>query len=167
MSTKADASTFYSDVENLKKLCNFLLTGEGPRVREALLMEKRVLYLKGGSIYCRAIDNSPLFSFVGGRWSLAPDPSLILIMLRFFPFPICRRKTRQFPNRTQKRHKVAKRFASFWEQTGCNHCLQRTVQAPVHFEMRQSRKGWTLDGTKPRFRRIRIFRLDLRGEQNS
>ena len=47
MATKTDTPTFYDDVENLKKLCNFLLTGEGPRVREALLMEKRVLYLKG------------------------------------------------------------------------------------------------------------------------
>ena len=45
--------SFYDDVENLKKLCNFLLTGEGPRVREALLMEKRVLYLKGGSLYLK------------------------------------------------------------------------------------------------------------------
>ena len=50
MATKTDAPSFYEDVENLKKLCNFLLTGEGPRVREALLMEKRVLYLKGGSM---------------------------------------------------------------------------------------------------------------------
>ncbi len=48
MATKTDAPSFYADVENLKLLCNFLLTGEGPRVREALLMEKRVLYLKGG-----------------------------------------------------------------------------------------------------------------------
>mmetsp|Transcript_17673 Transcript_17673/g.40759 ORF Transcript_17673/g.40759 Transcript_17673/m.40759 type:complete len:326 (-) Transcript_17673:1925-2902(-) len=47
MATETDAPSFYEDVENLKKLCNFLLTGEGPRVREALLMEKRVLYLKG------------------------------------------------------------------------------------------------------------------------
>mmetsp|Transcript_50080 Transcript_50080/g.55937 ORF Transcript_50080/g.55937 Transcript_50080/m.55937 type:complete len:340 (-) Transcript_50080:75-1094(-) len=39
--------SFYEDTENLKKLCNFLLSGEGPRVREALLMEKRVTYLKG------------------------------------------------------------------------------------------------------------------------
>ena len=47
MATETDAPTFYEDVENLEKLCNFLLTGEGPRVREALLMEKRVVYLKG------------------------------------------------------------------------------------------------------------------------
>ena len=39
--------SFYEDEENLKKLCNFLRSREGPPVREALLMEKRVLYLKG------------------------------------------------------------------------------------------------------------------------
>lgn len=41
------APSFYEDEENLKKLCNFLRTGDGPPVREALLMEKRVYYLKG------------------------------------------------------------------------------------------------------------------------
>lgn len=40
---------FYEDVENLKKLCNFLRTKHGPPVREALLMDKRVHYLKGES----------------------------------------------------------------------------------------------------------------------
>lgn len=38
------------DIENteqLQKLCNFLRSREGPAVREALLMEKRVHYLKG------------------------------------------------------------------------------------------------------------------------
>lgn len=50
MATNTDAPSFYDDVENLKKLCNFLQTSEGPRVREALLMEKRVTYLKGGSL---------------------------------------------------------------------------------------------------------------------
>ncbi|VEU37887.1 unnamed protein product [Pseudo-nitzschia multistriata] len=47
MATNTEAPSFYEDVENLKKLCNFLHTSEGPRVREALLMEKRVTYLKG------------------------------------------------------------------------------------------------------------------------
>jgi translocation protein SEC62 len=47
MASNTDAPKFYDDVENLKKLCNFLQTSEGPRVREALLMEKRVTYLKG------------------------------------------------------------------------------------------------------------------------
>jgi translocation protein SEC62 len=38
---------FYDDLENLKKLCDFLRSKNGPPVREALLMEKRVHYLKG------------------------------------------------------------------------------------------------------------------------
>ena len=58
MATKTDAPSFYEDVENLKKLCNFLLTGEGPRVREALLMEKRVLYLKGGLMQYNATKST-------------------------------------------------------------------------------------------------------------
>eukprot|EP00529_Nitzschia_sp_RCC80_P029165 CAMPEP_0113496010 /NCGR_PEP_ID=MMETSP0014_2-20120614/29901_1 /TAXON_ID=2857 /ORGANISM="Nitzschia sp." /LENGTH=331 /DNA_ID=CAMNT_0000389919 /DNA_START=191 /DNA_END=1186 /DNA_ORIENTATION=- /assembly_acc=CAM_ASM_000159 len=44
---KATSSVFYEKEENLKLLCNFLRTGDGPPVREALLMEKRVYYLKG------------------------------------------------------------------------------------------------------------------------
>ena len=48
---QTESLSFYEDTENLKKLCNFLLSGEGPSLREALLMEKRVLYLKGG-LYC-------------------------------------------------------------------------------------------------------------------
>jgi hypothetical protein len=39
--------SFYEDEENLKVLCDFLRSSEGPAVREALLMEKRVHYLKG------------------------------------------------------------------------------------------------------------------------
>jgi hypothetical protein len=39
--------SFYDDEENIKKLSNFLRSREGPPVREALLMEKRVHYLKG------------------------------------------------------------------------------------------------------------------------
>lgn len=38
---------FYEDVEHLKKLCDFLRGRQGPPIREALLMEKRVQYLKG------------------------------------------------------------------------------------------------------------------------
>lgn len=38
---------FYEDEDNLKKLCNFLRSNEGPAVREAIEMEKRVYYLKG------------------------------------------------------------------------------------------------------------------------
>ena len=46
----ASAKEFYEDVENLKKLCDFLRSKEGPPVREALLMEKRVHYMKGASV---------------------------------------------------------------------------------------------------------------------
>ena len=38
---------FYDNVDNLKLLCDFLRGRHGPPVREALLMEKRVHYLKG------------------------------------------------------------------------------------------------------------------------
>ena len=44
---KKDALSFYEDEGNLKKLCNFLRSNEGPPVREAIEMEKRVYYLKG------------------------------------------------------------------------------------------------------------------------
>lgn len=40
-------SSFYEEEENLKKLCDFLRSAEGPAVREAIEMEKRVYYLKG------------------------------------------------------------------------------------------------------------------------
>lgn len=44
---KKDALSFYEDVANLTKLCNFLRSNEGPPVREAVEMDKRVYYLKG------------------------------------------------------------------------------------------------------------------------
>lgn len=39
--------TFYEEEDNLKKLCDFLRSPEGPPVREAIEMDKRVYYLKG------------------------------------------------------------------------------------------------------------------------
>jgi translocation protein SEC62 len=45
--TESEQSSFYDDEENLKKLCNFLRSTEGPPVREAVEMDKRVYYLKG------------------------------------------------------------------------------------------------------------------------
>ena len=41
--------SFYTEEENVQKLCNFLRSNEGPPVRNALLLDKRVLYLKGQS----------------------------------------------------------------------------------------------------------------------
>lgn len=43
----AEPQSFYEDEENLAKLCDFLRSKEGPPVREATQMDKRVYYLKG------------------------------------------------------------------------------------------------------------------------
>jgi hypothetical protein len=45
--TENASPSFYEEEENLQKLCNFLRSNEGPPIREALLMDKRVHYLKG------------------------------------------------------------------------------------------------------------------------
>jgi translocation protein SEC62 len=45
--TNGDGGGYYDDVDHLKKLCDFLRSRQGPPIREALLMEKRVQYLKG------------------------------------------------------------------------------------------------------------------------
>ena len=45
----AEGASFYESEENIRKLCNFLRSRDGVAVREALLMEKRVHYLKGKS----------------------------------------------------------------------------------------------------------------------
>lgn len=45
--TNGDTQSFYDDEVNLRKLCNFLRSPEGPSVREAIEMDKRVYYLKG------------------------------------------------------------------------------------------------------------------------
>jgi hypothetical protein len=52
--TSTTSIAFYEDAENLKKLCDFLRSRQGPPVREALLMEKRVHYLKGTSTIATA-----------------------------------------------------------------------------------------------------------------
>lgn len=43
------AEAFYENEDNLKNLCDFLRGKEGPAVREAIEMDKRVYYLKGES----------------------------------------------------------------------------------------------------------------------
>jgi len=45
--SETDVVAYYSEEENLKALCNFLRSAEGPAVREAIEMDKRVYYLKG------------------------------------------------------------------------------------------------------------------------
>jgi hypothetical protein len=41
------AASFYTDDKNLMKLCDFLRSSDGPAVREAIEMDKRVYYIKG------------------------------------------------------------------------------------------------------------------------
>jgi hypothetical protein len=47
MVAESEQTSFYEEVPNLQKLCNFLRSNEGPAVREAIEMDKRVYYLKG------------------------------------------------------------------------------------------------------------------------
>jgi hypothetical protein len=53
----AAKTSFYEQEENLQLLCNFLRSKEGPAVREALLMDKRVLYMKGKQMNHRGHEN--------------------------------------------------------------------------------------------------------------
>ncbi|CAJ1943020.1 unnamed protein product [Cylindrotheca closterium] len=55
--------SFYEDEENLKLLCNFLRSSEGPAVREGLLMDKRVHYLKGEKLVNFMVEPKP-----GTKW---------------------------------------------------------------------------------------------------
>lgn len=50
MSDATDGVAFYEDEKNLKILCDFLRSSEGPPVREAVEMDKRVYYLKGDKL---------------------------------------------------------------------------------------------------------------------
>jgi len=44
---KDEEPSFYEIEANLEKLCEFLRSSDGPAVREAIEMDKRVYYLKG------------------------------------------------------------------------------------------------------------------------
>ena len=46
------AREFYEDEKHLMKLCDFLRSSEGPPVREAIEMDKRVYYIKGACVCC-------------------------------------------------------------------------------------------------------------------
>jgi len=45
--SNGESEGFYENEIHLRKLCNFLRSPEGPSVREAIEMDKRVYYLKG------------------------------------------------------------------------------------------------------------------------
>jgi hypothetical protein len=45
--TVSKSLAFYQEPGNLKKLCDFLRSRQGPALREAVLMDQRVYYIKG------------------------------------------------------------------------------------------------------------------------
>jgi hypothetical protein len=81
-SSTTDAASFYEDENNLKLLCDFLRSSEGPAVREAIEMDKRVYYLKGKLSLPRVGSSlpSPPF-FLNYIKSSHHSPSLILLLL--------------------------------------------------------------------------------------
>lgn len=100
---EATPVSFYEDVENLKKLCNFLRSKEGPPVREAIELDKRVHYLKG------ACDNDECTC----RNASISQSFLILSCLVRVSSLINRRKTRQFPDGAKERNQMAVKLAAF------------------------------------------------------
>jgi len=59
------AKDFYEDEKHLMKLCDFLRSSEGPPVREAIEMDKRVYYIKGAFWRCGLLRCSDLILFIG------------------------------------------------------------------------------------------------------
>jgi len=52
------AKDFYEDEKHLMKLCDFLRSSEGPPVREAIEMDKRVYYIKGAFWRCGLLQRT-------------------------------------------------------------------------------------------------------------
>jgi translocation protein SEC62 len=59
----SEEPSFYESIENLKKLCNFLRSSDGPLVREAIEMDKRVYYLKGEKLVTFLLEGKK-----GSKW---------------------------------------------------------------------------------------------------
>jgi len=58
---------FYEEEKNLVKLCEFLRSNEGPAVREAVEMDKRVYYLKGEKLVNFMVEPKK-----GSKWPKKP-----------------------------------------------------------------------------------------------
>lgn len=99
---ETDASTeeetsFYDDEENLKKLCDFLRGKEGPAVREAIEMDKRVHYLKGEKLVNFLVEPKK-----GTKW----PSNLPRFKTRQEAIAVCKDLCRtQFIHRSEKRGK--------------------------------------------------------------
>lgn len=104
--------SFYEEVENLKKLCDFLRSNEGPPVREAVEMEKRVHYLKGEKLVNFLVEPKK-----GTKW----PKDLPKFATRHEAIAVCKDLCRyQFIHRSEKRGKgdlVVSRVRDF-DETG-------------------------------------------------
>jgi len=65
-----ETTKFFEEANNLKKLCDFLQSKHGPPAREALLMDKRILYLKGVWLSNLRIETS-LIVTQAKSWSIS------------------------------------------------------------------------------------------------
>jgi translocation protein SEC62 len=94
---EAEKTGFYDQVENLKKLCNFLRSTEGPKVREAVEMDKRVYYLKGEKLIDFLVTPKK-----GTKW----PKSLPKFKTRQEAISVCKELCKlQFMHRSEKRGK--------------------------------------------------------------
>lgn len=104
MATKDDPTedsdevpSFYEEEENLKVLCNFLRSNDGPPVREAIEMEKRVQYLKGEKLVNFLVEPKK-----GTKW----PTTLPKFTSREEAIEVCKDLCRlQFMHRSEKRGK--------------------------------------------------------------
>mmetsp|Transcript_37 Transcript_37/g.65 ORF Transcript_37/g.65 Transcript_37/m.65 type:complete len:334 (+) Transcript_37:113-1114(+) len=95
--TKEEEPSFYDDTDNLKKLCDFLRSTEGPAVREAIEMEKRVYYLKGEKLVNFLVEPKK-----GTKW----PSNLPRFQSRQAAIVICKDLCKyQFMHRSEKRGK--------------------------------------------------------------
>jgi len=94
---EAETANFYDDIENLKKLCNFLRSKEGPAVREAVQTDKRVYYFKGDKLVNFLVETKK-----GVKW----PTNLPRIKTRPEAIALCKELCRyQFIHRSEKRGK--------------------------------------------------------------
>eukprot|EP00550_Attheya_septentrionalis_P009811 CAMPEP_0198283682 /NCGR_PEP_ID=MMETSP1449-20131203/3253_1 /TAXON_ID=420275 /ORGANISM="Attheya septentrionalis, Strain CCMP2084" /LENGTH=328 /DNA_ID=CAMNT_0043980407 /DNA_START=23 /DNA_END=1009 /DNA_ORIENTATION=+ len=92
-----EVPSFYEEEENLKILCNFLRTNDGPAVREAIEMEKRVQYLKGEKLVNFLVEPKK-----GTKW----PTNLPKFTSREEAIEVCKDLCRlQFMHRSEKRGK--------------------------------------------------------------
>jgi hypothetical protein len=141
--TKDEAPpSFYSEEENLKKLCNFLRSRDGPPVREALLMEKRVYYLKGKARGCERYI-APNRTCLQKEVQILRRKSMLAALIVFccscvpllYPCYCCRvsirRKACQLFSGTEKGYKMAQGIASVRKPTKCHRCMQGTLRISI------------------------------------